>query len=49
MNFEYMPELHRRNAYPMVIAAMVVVAGGMVGYFWRRGWIGGRDRSDDQG
>lgn len=49
MNFDNMPELHRQNAYPMVIAAMVVVAGGMVGYFWRRGWIGGRDRSDDQG
>jgi magnesium transporter len=27
MNFEHMPELHRQNAYPMVITAMIVVAG----------------------
>ena len=49
MNFEYMPELQRRSAYPMVISAMVIVAGGMIGYFWRKGWIGGRGRSGDQG
>ncbi len=45
MNFEYMPELHRQNAYPIVIAVMAVVAGIMIGYFWYRGWVGGRRRS----
>jgi magnesium transporter len=46
MNFEHMPELHRRNAYPIVIISMVVVAGLMVAYFWHRGWIGRRRRPD---
>ncbi|MEZ4414090.1 MAG: magnesium/cobalt transporter CorA [Gemmatimonadales bacterium] len=46
MNFEYMPELHRQHAYPMVIATMAVVAALMLGYFWHRGWIGGRKRED---
>jgi magnesium transporter len=45
MNFEYMPELRRHNAYPMVIAGMAVVAAMMFGYFWHRGWIGARRRS----
>jgi magnesium transporter len=46
MNFEYMPELHRQHAYPMVIVTMAVVAALMLGYFWHRGWIGGRNRED---
>jgi magnesium transporter len=46
MNFEYMPELHREDAYPMVIAAMILVAALMLAYFWHRGWIGGRTRKD---
>jgi magnesium transporter len=45
MNFEYMPELQRRDAYPTVITAMVLVAVAMLAYFWHRGWIGpGRRR-----
>lgn len=44
MNFEYMPELHRQDAYPMVIATMVAVAVIMIVFFWYRGWIGGRRR-----
>ncbi len=47
MNFEYMPELHRRGAYPMVIATMVAVAVGMVAWFWHRGWIGRGRRSGE--
>jgi magnesium transporter len=43
MNFEYMPELKIRAAYPILIIAMVVVAVGMVAYFRSRGWIGGRE------
>jgi len=48
MNFEHMPELHRQNAYPMVIATMAVVAALMLAYFWYRGWIG-RGRRRDRG
>lgn len=40
MNFENMPELHNRWAYPVLLAMMLVVAAGMVIYFRRRGWIG---------
>ncbi|TWT31201.1 Magnesium transport protein CorA [Posidoniimonas corsicana] len=41
MNFEYMPELHVRWAYPAVWCAMFATAGAMLGYFWRKGWLGG--------
>ncbi len=41
MNFENMPELQQRNSYFVVLGVMVLVAGGMVYYFIRRGWIGG--------
>jgi magnesium transporter len=40
MNFEYMPELGRHDAYYLVLVVMIVIAMGMVGYFRRRGWIG---------
>lgn len=40
MNFEHMPELHVRWAYPAVWIAMLATAGGMTVYFWRKGWIG---------
>jgi magnesium transporter len=39
MNFEYMPELHFPWAYPVLVGVMVAVGGGMVGYFWRKGWL----------
>ena len=39
MNFEHMPELHVSWAYPAVWIMMLATAGGMVGYFWRKGWI----------
>ncbi len=42
MNFEYMPELQSPRAYPLVIAIMISVAVGMVLFFRRRGWLGGR-------
>ena len=35
-----MPELHWRYGYPAVLALMAVVAGGMVLFFRRKGWIG---------
>ena len=40
MNFENMPELHTPWAYPFLLAAMAVVAVGMVIYFRRKGWLG---------
>jgi len=41
MNFEHMPELHVRWAYPAVWITMLLTAGGMVAFFWRKGWLGG--------
>jgi magnesium transporter len=42
MNFENMPELQKQWAYPAVLILMTLTAGGMVLYFWRKGWIGRR-------
>lgn len=39
MNFDYMPELHSRWAYPSVLAAMVIAAGSMLYFFRRKQWI----------
>jgi len=44
MNFEFMPGLRERWGYPATLASMVVVAAGMLYYFWRKGWLGGDDR-----
>jgi magnesium transporter len=44
MNFENMPELHSRYGYYAVWIIMIVVAVGMLGLFWRRGWIGSGER-----
>lgn len=44
MNFEHMPELGTRFGYFVVLALMVIVAVGMLIFFWRRGWIGRGDR-----
>ena len=43
MNFEYMPELHVRWAYPLVWVVFVVLTLGMLIYFRRKGWIGKQD------
>ncbi|HXD34661.1 MAG TPA: magnesium/cobalt transporter CorA [Pyrinomonadaceae bacterium] len=42
MNFENMPELHSRYGYYAVWGIMIVVAVGMLSFFWKRGWIGGK-------
>jgi magnesium transporter len=39
MNFEYMPELSVRWAYPVLLVAMGTMAGAMLWYFRRRGWL----------
>ncbi len=39
MNFAYMPELEHPWGYPMALASMIAVAGAMLLYFRRKGWI----------
>ncbi len=39
MNFEFMPELKLRWAYPALWVAMIVVALGLVAFFRRRKWL----------
>ena len=39
MNFEYMPELEWRWAYPGIMGMMALVVAGMLVYFRRRKWI----------
>jgi magnesium transporter len=41
MNFENMPELTTRFGYFVVLSLMVLVAIGMLLFFWARGWLGG--------
>ena len=40
MNFDHMPELHWPWAYPVLLVLMFALAGGMLLYFRRKGWIG---------
>src|SRR5690554_507367 len=35
-----MPELDWPYAYPVTLLAMASIAGGLIFYFWRKGWIG---------
>jgi magnesium transporter len=39
MNFEHMPELHWRHAYPLVVALMVLTALALHRSFKRAGWL----------
>ena len=43
MNFEHMPELGVRWAYPALLGVMGLVAVGMLFYFRSKGWMGRRD------
>jgi magnesium transporter len=40
MNFEFMPELHYRWAYPALLGLMVLVAAALLVYFRHLGWLG---------
>ncbi len=42
MNFDYMPELRWRWAYPAVWGVMIAAGGALLLWFRRRGWIGTR-------
>jgi magnesium transporter len=39
MNFDHMPELHWRYAYPALWGVMTVLAAGLLLWFRRRGWM----------
>jgi magnesium transporter len=39
MNFDYMPELHSRWGYPIVLGLMLAVCCGMLYFFRRKRWI----------
>jgi magnesium transporter len=39
MNFQHMPELDSPWAYPFVICLMLIIAGGMIYLFRKRGWV----------
>jgi magnesium transporter len=39
MNFEYMPELQSRWGYPAVWVGMIAIAGGLLLWFRKRGWL----------
>jgi magnesium transporter len=39
MNFENMPELKTQNGYYLTLGSMVLVAIGLLIYFWFKGWI----------
>ncbi|MDZ4831771.1 MAG: magnesium/cobalt transporter CorA [Phycisphaerae bacterium] len=39
MNFENMPELKTRWGYPAALGLMATMAGGLLIYFWRKGWL----------
>jgi magnesium transporter len=43
MNFDNMPELHSRYGYFVIMGVMVVVALGMLTFFWKRGWLGAKE------
>jgi magnesium transporter len=47
MNFDHMPELRLRYGYPLVLVAMIVIAGSMLLYFRHRGWLGRPPRVDE--
>lgn len=39
MNFQYMPELQKPWAYPVVLILMALIAVGMIAFFKRKGWF----------
>ncbi|MFG2817873.1 magnesium/cobalt transporter CorA [Kitasatospora sp. NPDC048365] len=39
MNFDYMPELHHKYGYPMVLGAVALICVGMYRGFRRNGWL----------
>ena len=48
MNFEFMPELHVRWAYPFVWAVMGGIATTMLLFFFRKGWLSPDSPPDEE-
>jgi magnesium transporter len=44
MNFDEIPGIHRPEAFAIFVAVIVVIAGAMLWWFRRRGWLGSRKR-----
>ncbi len=49
MNFDNIPELHTTYGYFVVLGIMILVGVGMLVFFWRKGWIGGDAKIEDDG
>ncbi len=43
MNFKHMPELDWEMGYPYALGLMAATTVVILVWFWRRGWLGGRD------
>jgi len=41
-----MPELKNPYGYPLLLLAMLIIAGVLAVFFWRRGWIFGKETRD---
>ena len=39
MNFKYMPELHMRYSYPVVLLAMLIISVAIFIYFKKKKWL----------
>lgn len=39
MNFEHIPELRWNYAYPTFWALCLSISGGLIFYFWKKGWL----------
>lgn len=39
MNFDKMPELHYAYGYPVALAGMILLGGGLLWFFYKRGWL----------
>lgn len=39
MNFDEMPELHYAYSYPVALTGMTLLGGGLLGFFYKRGWL----------
>ena len=46
MNFKHMPELAWLGGYPFALGLMALVAGGILLWFRRKGWLGARELSE---
>ena len=44
MNFDYIPGVHQPESFAIFVAVIVAIAGGMLWWFRRRGWLGSRRR-----